>query len=123
MLQIDLVLSVEEMLQSLHLRHLFPQVTLDAPHSIRINKPNTLLSEWCDRLKIPKFITEFYLQWFVSDPFFMTGEELADAINQPVSSLSSLLSYSLLEALHGEIMYYFAGLSHFYPLNYVHHNT
>lgn len=88
MLQIDLVLSVEEMLQSLHLRHLFPQVILDTPHSIRINKPNTLLSEWCDRLKIPKFITKFYLQWFVSDPFFMTGEELADAINQPVSSFT-----------------------------------
>ena len=88
MLQIDLVLSVEEVLQSVHLRHLFPPVILDPPRSIRINTPNTLLSEWCDRLKIPKFITEFYLQWFVSDPFFMTGEELADAINQPVSSLA-----------------------------------
>ena len=42
----------------------------------------------CDRLRIPKFITEFYLQWFVADAFFMTGEELADAINQPVSSLA-----------------------------------
>lgn len=93
MLQVDFVLSVEEMLQSLHLRHLFPQVIRDPPHSICINKPNTLLSEWCDTMKIPKFITEFYLQWCVSDPFFMTGEELADAIKQPVSSLAQVYKY------------------------------
>ena len=88
MLQIDLVLSVEEILHNLHLRHLFPRVIQDPPYSIRINKPSTLFSEWCDTMKIPKFITEFYLQWFVSDPFFMTGEELADAIKQTVSSLA-----------------------------------
>ena len=87
-LQIDLVLSVEGMLHGLHIRHLFPQTILDPPRSICINKPHTLLPKWCHQLRIPKFITEFYLQWFVSDPFFMTGEELSKAIKKPVSLLA-----------------------------------
>ena len=85
MLQIEHILFIEETLRTLKVLHWFPD-TYDKQKKkiIFINDPEMLIPNWY--AYTPGFIMRRYLRWHISDRFFKTGEEIAEAIKpQPVS--------------------------------------
>jgi len=82
MLQIELILLIEETLRILKVLHWFDDKNMEK--IIFVNDPEKLIPNWY--AYAPGFIMRRYLRWHISDRFFKTGEEIAEAIKpQPVS--------------------------------------
>ena len=84
MLQIELILSIEGILKTLKILHWFPDIyDKNMEKIIFVNDPEKLIPNWY--AYAPGFIMRRYLRWHISDRFFKTGEEIAEAIKpQPV---------------------------------------
>ena len=85
LLQIDLILSIEEILQCLKISHWFPEVyDENKKRVVFINDPEKMIPKCC--ANAPEFIKRRYRKWHISDRFFKTGQQIAEAIKpQPVS--------------------------------------
>ena len=82
MLQIELILLIEETLRILKVLHWFHDKNMEK--IIFVNDPEKLIPKWY--AYTPGFIMRRYLRWHISDRFFKTGEQIAEAIKpQPVS--------------------------------------
>ena len=92
--QIDLVLSFEELLESLHLRHRF---VIKQSKTFYPNVPATLLPQWCKRGatdkefaedaefgKAQKRVAKWYSKLFITDEFSTSGRNISDAIKPQV---------------------------------------
>jgi len=98
-LQIDLVLSLEELLESLHLRQRF--VSPYHRSAFYPNTPETLLPDWCKRgtcdkdlvenkkpSRVRKWIAKLYSKWWITNDYSASGVNVSNAIKpHPVCTL------------------------------------
>ena len=80
--QIDLVLSFEELLESLHLRHRF---VIKQSKTFYPNDPATLLPDLCVKFgTAPERVAKWYSKLFITDEYSTSGRNISDAIKPQV---------------------------------------
>ena len=98
--QIELVLSIEELLESLHLRRRFV-IPYHRSKFYYPNTPETLLPDWCKRgtcdkdlvenkkpSRVRKWIAKLYSKWWITNDYSASGVNVSNAIKpRPVCTL------------------------------------
>ena len=103
-MQIDLVLTIEELLEFMHLRHRFVIKESEEryPNAVETLLPNWLKGrkyypamsedkyEWSD--KVRRWIARRYAKWAISDDYSASGVNICDRIKEPQVSKSRFLA-------------------------------